>query len=109
MGMVVKQFDVFLVELDPTVGSEIRKTRPGLVISPDEMNRHLQTVVVAPMTTKGRPYPFRVPCTFQGKTGFVVLDQIRTVDRSRLVRRLGRMPVMVTKQVLSTLEEMFAP
>ncbi len=88
--MVVKRFDVYLVNLAPTVGSEIKKTRPCLVISPDEVNRWVKTVVVAPMTTKGQPYPTRVGCRFEGKDGQVVLDQIRTVDKSRLVRKLGR-------------------
>ncbi|HOG94565.1 MAG TPA: type II toxin-antitoxin system PemK/MazF family toxin, partial [Opitutaceae bacterium] len=86
--MVVQRFDVWLVTLDPTVGSEIRKTRPALVVSPDEMNAHISTVIIAPMTTKGRNYPTRVPCTFQGKTGEIVLDQLRTVDKTRLVKRL---------------------
>lgn len=106
--MVVKRFDVYLVNLDPTVGSEIKKTRPCLVISPDEMNRWIGTVIVAPMTTKGRPYPTRVPCEFQGKEGQVVLDQIRTVDKSRLVRRLGRIGKSTQREVLMTLAEMFA-
>ena len=87
MGMVVKRFDVYLVNLDPTVGSEIRKARPCLIISPDEMNRHIATVIVAPMTTKGRDYPTRVLCTFQGKEGQVVLDQIQTVDKVNVVGR----------------------
>jgi len=87
MAVVVKRFDVWLVNLDPTVGSEIKKTRPCLVISPDEMNRHIATVIVAPMSTKGRPYPTRVACRFQKKRGRIVLDQIRTIDRARLVRR----------------------
>jgi len=78
---VTSRFDVILISLDPTRGSEIRKTRPCLVISPDEMNDHIRTVIVAPMTTKGKPYPTRVPCTFQGKRGQIVLDQIRTVDK----------------------------
>src|SRR3972149_1779135 len=84
MGMV-KRFDVYLVNLDPTVGHEIKKSRPCLVISPDEMNRYISTAIVAPMTTKGRNYPTRVPCTFQGKEGQVVMDQIRTVDKNRLI------------------------
>lgn len=84
--MVVKRYDVFLVNLDPTVGSEIQKTRPWVVISPDEMNRHMATVIVAPMTTQGRSYPTGVACQFQGKDGQIVLDQIRTVDKTRLVR-----------------------
>jgi mRNA interferase MazF len=105
--MVVRRFDVYLVNLDPTLGSEIKKTRPCLVISPDEMNRWIRTVIVAPMTTKGRPYPTRVACAFQGKEGQVVLDQIRTVDRSRLVRRLGRISDSTQREVLATLAEMF--
>lgn len=107
--MVVKRFDVYLVNLDPTVGSEIRKARPGLVISPDEMNRHIATVIVAPMTTKGRDYPTRVPCAFKGKEGQVVLDQIRTLDKSRLVQRLGRIGKQTQDEVLAVLAEMFAP
>ena len=103
-----KRFDVDLVTLDPTRGSEIRKTRPCLVISPDEMNRHIRTVIVAPMTTKGRPYPTRVECTFQKKTGQVVLDQIRTVDTSRLVKRLGRIDRATRDAVLETLGQLFA-
>jgi mRNA interferase MazF len=106
--MIVQRFDVFLVNLDPTVGSEIRKTRPCLVISPDEMNRWIRTVIVAPMTTKSRSYPTRVACEFQGKQGQVVLDQIRTVDKKRLVRKLGRMDQPTQVAVLATLAEMFA-
>lgn len=90
MGMDLKRFDVYLVNLDPTVGSEIQKTRPCVVVSPDEMNRHIATMMIAPMTTKGRPYPTRVACRFQGKEGQIVLDQLRTVDKVRLVKRLGR-------------------
>ncbi len=86
----MKRFDVYLVALDPTQGSEIKKTRPCLIVSPDEANRHLATVIIAPMTTKGRGYPTRVPCRFQGKSGQVVLDQLRTVDKGRLVKRLGQ-------------------
>lgn len=106
--MVVKRFDVYLVNLDPTVGSEIQKTRPCLVISPDEMNRYIATVIVAPMTTKGRSYPSRVDCSFQGKDGQIVLDQIRTVDKVRLVRRLGRIDEQAQADVLSVLAELFA-
>lgn len=105
--MVIKRFDVFLVTLDPTVGSKIQKTRPCVVISPDEMNRFIQTVIVAPMTTKGRTYPTRMECRFKGKRGFVVLDQIRTVDKTRLVRRLGRIDNQTRSAVLSVLQEMF--
>lgn len=106
--MVVRRFEVFLVSLDPTIGREIRKTRPCLVISPDEMNRYLDTVLAAPMTTRGRPYPTRIPCRFRGKAGFIALDQIRAVDRSRLIRRLGRMGPAVQDQVIAILAEMFA-
>ncbi len=106
--MVVKRFDVYLVNLDPTVGSEIKNTRPCLVISPDEMNRWIRTVIVAPMTTKGQSYPTRVPCKFQGKDGQVVLDQIRTVDKLRLVQKLGRIDKDTQREVLVTIAEMFA-
>jgi len=106
--MVVRRFDVFLVGLDPAMGSEIRKTRPCLIVSPDEMNRHIATVIVAPMTTKGRPYPTRVPCRFRGKNGQIVLDQLRTVDKGRLARRLGQISPATQKAVLSTLAELFA-
>lgn len=105
--MVVQRFDVWLVTLDPTGGSEIRKTRPALVVSPDEMNTHIATVIIAPMTTKGRNYPTRVACTFQGKSGEVVLDQLRTVDKTRLVKRLGRLDIPTSDVVLATLAEMF--
>jgi len=107
--MVVKRFDVYLVALDPTIGSEIQKTRPGLVVSPDEMNRHIATVIVAPMTTKGQPYPSRVACQFEGKDGQVVLDQLRTVDKTRLVKYLGRIDTETQTGVLDTLAKMFAP
>lgn len=106
--MVARRWDVCLVSLDPTVGAEIRKTRPCLVVSPDEMNRHISTVIVAPMTTKGRDYPSRVPCVFQGKDGQVVLDQLRTVDRARLVSRLGRIDEPTQAAVLRVLAQMFA-
>ena len=106
--MVVRRFDVYLVNLDPTLGSEIRKTRPCVVVSPDEMNRYIRTVIIAPMTTQGRAYPTRVDCRFQGKAGRVVLDQIRTVDKVRLVKNLGRLSESVQQQVLGTLAEMFA-
>ena len=89
--MEVNRFDVYLVTLDPTLGSEIQKTRRASVVSPDEMNHHIRTVIVAPMITKGQPYPTRVPCRFKGRAGQIVLDQIRTVDKTRLVRRLGRL------------------
>ena len=107
--MVIKRFEVYLVNLDPTVGSEIKKTRPCLIISPDEMNRFSRTVIVAPMTTKGASYPTRVACRFQGRRGQVVLDQIRTVDKAHLVKRLGRVDKQTQTDVLSILAEMFAP
>ena len=106
--MVVKRFEVYLINLDPTIGSEIQKTRPCLVISPDEMNRFIKTVIVAPMTTKGISYPTRVVCKFQGKQGQIVLDQIRTVDKTRLVKRLGRIDKHTQTEVLAVLGEMFA-
>jgi mRNA interferase MazF len=106
--MVVKRFDVYLVNLDPTAGHEIKKTRPCLIISPDEMNRYISTVIVAPMTTKGQPYPTRVACRFQDKEGQVVLDQIRTIDKSRLIQKLGQLDKRTQAEVLTTLGEMFA-
>ncbi|RCJ22616.1 transcriptional regulator [Nostoc sp. ATCC 43529] len=108
MAVVVKRFDVFLVNLDPTVGSEIQKTRPCVVISPDEMNRHISTVIVAPMTTKGQAYPTRIACEFQGKDGQIVLDRIRTVDKATLVKLLGQISDHEQKLVIDTLAEMFA-
>ena len=106
--MEVKRFEVYLVNLNPTVGHEINKSRPCLVISPDEMNRYISTVIVAPMTTKGRNYPTRVPCTFQGKEGQIVMDQIRTVDKSRLMKRLGKIDSKTQADVFSVLSEMFS-
>ena len=100
--------DVHLVGLDPTLGSEIKKTRPCLIVSPDELNQHLRTVIVAPMTTGGQVYPWRVACRFQNRSGFVALDQLRTVDSERLVKRLGRLSAATTTEVLETLQEMFA-
>ncbi len=108
MGLVVGRFEVFLVNLEPTVGSEIQKTRPCVVISPDEMNRYIATVIVAPMTTKGRAYPTRVSCEFDGKTGQIVLDQIRTVDKTRLVKKLGTVDTGTQSKLLTVLAEMFA-
>ncbi len=105
--MVIRRFDVYLINLDPTVGSEIQKSRPCLVISPDEMNNSLRNVIIAPMTTKGRPYPTRVGCTFQRKTGQIVLDQIRTVDQSRLIKRLGKLDGETSTLVLGVLQETF--
>lgn len=109
MGVVGRsRFDVVLVDLDPTRGSEIEKRRPCTVISPDEMNESLRTLVVAPMTTQGQAYPWRVRVTFQGRDGRIALDQIRTIDRARVVRRLGRLDSGTARAVLHTLAEMFA-
>jgi mRNA interferase MazF len=99
---------VYLVDLEPTRGSEIQKTRPCLVVSPDELNEHLRTVIVAPMTTGGRPYPWRVACRFQEQEGRVALDQLRTVDRERLTRYLGKLPDETVTSVLGTLTDLFA-
>lgn len=106
--MVINRFEVFLVNLDPTVGHEIKKTRPCLVISPNEMNHHISTVIIAPMTTKGRKYPTRIPCTFQGKKGQIVLDQIRTVDQKRLVKKLGIISKVTQDKTLNVMQEIFA-
>lgn len=108
MAVVARRFDVFLVNLDPTVGSEIQKTQPCVVVSPDEMNRHIATVIVALMTTKGKTYPTRIACQFQGKDGQIVLDQIRTIDKARLVKKLGQIDQEKQREVLDTLAEMFA-
>ena len=109
MGVVARRFDVFVVNLDLSVGREIEKTRPCLVVSPDEMNRYIRTVIVAPMTTKGRSYVTRVQCKFKGKRGMVVCDQLRTIDKTRLVQKLGRVDRRTAVKVLSVLGEMFAP
>ncbi len=109
MAVVASRFEVYLVRLDPTEGRKIRKTRPCLIISPDEMNRHIETVIVAPMTTRGKAYPTRVSVKFQRGRGQIVLDQIRTVDKARLVKRLGRINQPAADTVLSLLGEMFAP
>ncbi len=108
MGMEVNRFEVYLVNLDPTIGSEIKKTRPCLIISPDEMNHNIRTVIVAPMTTKGRNYPTRVSCRFKNKNGQIVLDQIRTIDKGRLVANIGKLNRRSAKKVLSVIAEMFA-
>lgn len=101
--------DVWLVQLDPTVGSEIQRTRPCVVISPPELHQHLRTVIVAPMTTGSRPAAFRVPITIKGKTGQILLDQIRTLDKVRLVRREGAVTATTLKRTLAVLHAMFAP
>jgi len=103
----IQRFDVWLVQLDPTQGSEIRKTRPFVVVSPDEMSS-LRTVIVAPMTSKGFAFPTRIACSFQGKEGLVVLDQIRTVDKTRLVRKLGIIAENTRSAIINCLQEMFA-
>lgn len=105
----VRRGQVYLVSLDPTQGREIRKTRPCVVMSPDELNAHMQTYIVAPLTPGSHAYPFRIACRFQGKSGHVVLDQVRTVDRARLVKRLGRLSPKALENSLLVLGEMFAP
>lgn len=100
--------EVHLVQLDPTRGSEIRKTRPCLIVSPDDLNEHLRTALVAPMTTGGRAYPWRTVCRFQRRSGFVALDQLRTIDQERLVKRLGRLAPSTLTEVLQRLQEMCA-
>lgn len=107
VSRVPSRGEVYLVQLDPTRGSEIRKTRPCVVVSPDELNHHLRTVIIAPMTTAGHPSPFRLSCRFAGKQGRVVLDQLRTVDRDRLKKRLGTLPPATLASVLAILGEMF--
>lgn len=108
MTVPVRRGDVYLVELNPVRGREIRKTRPCVVVSPDDLNVHMGTFIVAPLTTGSHPYPFRVPCRFAGKDGHIVLDQLRTVDRERLVRRLGALTAPTLAKSLSILQEMFA-
>lgn len=104
----MNRFDVWLVNLDPTIGSEIRKTRPAIIVSPDDLNRHLRTVIVVPLTT-GRSYPFRIPTSIDGKEGVAAIDQIRTVDKRRLVKSLGTLDPKTSELVLDALAEMFAP
>ena len=108
MGVVISRFEVYAVNLDPTVGSEVKKSRPCVVISPDEMNHSTRTVIVAPMTTKGRHYPTRVPCRFKRRSGQVVLDQMRTIDSCRLVKKLGHLGKKTSEDVVRLLAEMFA-
>jgi mRNA interferase MazF len=108
MGMEVKRFEVFLINLDPTIGHEIKKTRPCIIISPDEMNHFISTVIIAPMTTKSRKYPTRVACKFKGKSCDIVLDQIRTVDKTRLTKKLGAIDLSIQKRTVTVLQEMFA-
>jgi len=108
MAMVVKRFDVYLANLDPIVGSEIQKTRPCLVISPDEMNLNIRTVIIAPMTSGQKEYPTRVSCTFQKKKGQIVLDQLRTIDKARLIKKLGTIDSKEQLEVISILQRLFA-
>jgi len=108
MAMVVNRFDVYLINLDPTIGSEIQKTRPCLIISPDEMNRHIRTVIVAPMTTAGKDYPTRVTCKFKKKKGQIVLDQVRTIDKKRLIKKVGTIDPEIQLEVISVLQRLFA-
>lgn len=105
---MVTRGEVWLVNLDPTIGSEIRKSRPCVIVSPPEMHDHLRTLIVAPMTTGARPAPFRIPITFRGKKGLILLDQIRTLDKIRLVRRLGAVSAATLAATLRTLQEVFA-
>jgi mRNA interferase MazF len=104
--MVIHQYEVYLINLDPTIGSEIKKSRPCIIISPDEMNKFIGTVIIAPMTTKSKSYPTRVELTFQGKKGFIVLDQIRTVDKSRLIKKLGSTDVKTIQKLKKIIQEM---
>jgi mRNA interferase MazF len=108
MAMVANRFDVYLTNLDPIIGSEIQKTRPCLVISPDEMNTHIRTVIVAPMTTAGKDYPTRVSCTFKKKKGQIVLDQIRTIDKTRFVKKLGTIAPETQLKVITVLQRLFS-
>ena len=108
MAVVINRFDVHLVNLEPTIGHEIRKVRPCVIVSPDEMNHNISTVIVAPLTTKSRSHVSRVPCRFKGRSGQIVLDQIRSIDQIRLIKRLGRLETKTGLQVLKVLQEMFA-
>lgn len=106
MGMVINQYEVYLVNLDPTKGSEIQKTRPCLVISPNEMNHYINTVIIAPMTTKSHNYPTRIEVDFDNKFGWIVLDQIRTIDKSRLIKKMGKVEKKTIQKVKAILREM---
>jgi mRNA interferase MazF len=104
--MVIKQYEIFLINLDPTLGSEIKKSRPCVVISPDEMNKYINTIIIAPMTTTSKPYPSRVAVTFLNNNGFVILDQIRTVDKIRIIKKLGKFENKTIKEIKKTIKEM---
>jgi mRNA interferase MazF len=106
MGLVMEQYAICLVNLDPTIGHEIKKTRPCVIVSPDEMNQHIATIIIAPMTTKSHAYPTRVPLTFQGKNGWIVLDQIRTIDKCRIIRKIGKLNSNKITEIKKILNEM---
>jgi mRNA interferase MazF len=108
MAKAIRRGEIYMVDLDPTLGGEIKKARPCLIISPDELNAHLRTFIVAPLTTGSHSYPFRIPCGFAGRKGHIVLDQIRTVDRERLVRRLGKLSPSTLNRVFTVSQEMFS-
>jgi len=105
--MEIRQYEIILVNLDPTIGSEIKKTRPCVVISPDEMNKHLRTIVIAPMTTTSKNYPTRVEIKHDNKLGWIVLDQVRTIDKQRILKNLGRLSKPEIKEVKSILKETY--
>lgn len=105
--MELNQYDIILVNLDPTLGSEIKKTRPCVIISPNEMNYHLRTIIVAPMTTQGRKYPTRIKVKHQNKTGWIVIDQIRTIDKLRVVKRLGSLTEKELRECKDVIRETF--
>jgi mRNA interferase MazF len=104
--MVIRQYEVYLITLDPTIGHELKKARPCVIISPDEMNKNISTVIIAPLTTQSHFYPTRIPLKFTGKEVWIVLDQLRTVDRKRLVRKLGKIDQKTINQVKSIIKEM---
>jgi len=106
MGLVMEQYSICLVNLDPTIGHEIKKTRPCIIISPDEMNKHIATVIIAPMTTKSHSYPTRIPLTFKGKSGWIVLDQIRTIDKSRIIKKIGKLSAGKISEIKDIINEM---
>ncbi|SLM17427.1 mRNA interferase [uncultured spirochete] len=106
MGMVINQYEVYLVDLDPTQGHEIQKTRPCVVLSPDEMNHNISTIIVAPMTTKSHPYPTRIEVNFNNTDGWIVLDQIRTIDKTRLVKKMGKIDRKIIHNVKKVIKEM---
>jgi mRNA interferase MazF len=106
MGLVMEQYSICLVNLEPTIGHEIKKTRPCVIISPDEMNRHISTIIIAPMTTKSHVYPTRIPLTFKGKRGWIVMDQIRTVDKRRVIKKIGKISSNKIAEIKNIINEM---